>query len=363
MFLLPGSRAQRSALRAVSETQHAMTPLQQARGRSNLGVTSFPQGRLTLIAGSPVMGSSVSGGTTIYYAPFVGKYCPILNSSGAVFLYDVTSGPTDNVGLSLALGSNWAANSIYDLFIALNNGVITLATGPDWSQGAVAGSNALGASVRGTGAGSTALQLYNGIQTNANAITLRNSNTTTFNVQVNQATYVGTFRTPSVAGQAYFQFGTNAASGGLAILNVWNAYSQVPVTTTVGDTTASWTYSSATIRAANAGNTIVYFTTGLAVGNITATYNDLVRCPATIGAAGQIGVALNATTTLDIRGQCTGVSTATTTDSYLAPTKSYPPQLGSNYVSANEAADGTNTVTFFGAPAGQMQGLTVTLFM
>jgi hypothetical protein len=323
--------------------------------------TLQPQGRITLTSGSPVMASTVTAATTIYYAPFTGIYVPI-NVGGLFSPYPITSSNTDAVGLSIVLGSNWAANSIYDVFAALDGSTLRLATGPDWSAGAVAGSNTIGSSSRGTGAGSTELQIFRGLLTNKNSMTLRYANTSTFTAAANEATYLGTVRTGS-AGQVSFTYGS---VGGAANLYVWNAYNQVPITTVVTDSTSSWTYSTATIRASNnSTSNRVNFLQGLAQGGIDASVNQLVRVPAVIGAYARIGVALNSTTTLDRTGQSSQASTGGVADNPAAARMAYAPQLGANYISSNEIGDGSNTATFFGQTSGSttFHMLVVTLAM
>lgn len=318
-----------------------------------------PQGRLTLTSATPVMAASATAATTIYYAPFTGAYAPI-NKGGLLTLQKFTSSATDAVGLTVALGSNWAASSNYDWFIINDAATIRLGSGPDWSAGAVAGSNTEGASSRGTGAGSTELQICNGILTNKNSITIRYGNASTVTIAANEATYVGTTRTGS-AGQISFTFGSSASGGGAGSLYVWNAYNQVEIKTIVTDSTSSWTYTSATVRAADNSATMrVSFITGLAQGFIEAKYNQLVRVAAVIGASARIGVALNSTTVLDKQGQSTNNTTTGTADNPAYGANTYAPQLGAHYISANERGDGTNSATFFGAA---FQGLTVSLPM
>jgi hypothetical protein len=309
-----------------------------------------PAGRLTLTSGAPVMGTSVTAATSIYYAPFTGRFVPI-SSGGAMRSYDFTASANDAVGLSVALGANWAANSNYDWFIALKNGVPVLGSGPDWSQGAVAGSNAMGSSSRGTGAGSTELQMFHGFLTNKNPMTLRIDNATTIAVSPNEATYVGTTRTGN-AGQISFTYGSLAAGGGVANLFVWNAYNQVPITTVVSDSTLSWQYSASVTRPSNnSANNRVNFIQGLAQGGIEASINQLVRVPPTLGAAARVGLALNSTTTLDRNGQSTQNAATANLDMPISVRMAYGPQLGANFISMNEWGDGTNNATFFGTPA------------
>lgn len=86
-------------------------------------------GRLTLISGQPVMQSDVSGGQTLWLAPYIGKTTPVYNGSSwitSVF----TSNSTDTVGASLALAgsSNWAAGTLHDVFGAFNSGSFVIGT-------------------------------------------------------------------------------------------------------------------------------------------------------------------------------------------------------------------------------------------
>jgi hypothetical protein len=86
-------------------------------------------GRLTLVSGQPYMTADAVGAQTIYYAPDTGQFVPVYSGS-AWTLNQFTSGNTDQVGLSLALGgsASWAANSIFDVFAVINSGSLVLAT-------------------------------------------------------------------------------------------------------------------------------------------------------------------------------------------------------------------------------------------
>jgi hypothetical protein len=86
-------------------------------------------GRLTLTSGQPYMNADCVGCQTLYYAPDTGRYVPI--SDGSTWaLYAFTSGNTDQVGWSLALGGSgsWAANTIFDVFAVNDSGTQKLAT-------------------------------------------------------------------------------------------------------------------------------------------------------------------------------------------------------------------------------------------
>jgi hypothetical protein len=149
-----------------------------------------------------------------------------------VQVYTFTSGVTDTVGLTLTLGSNWAANTLFDDFITLNGGVPVQCTVPWTSSGA------------GTSARSTALSIYAGMQTNATLATCRISNSSTFSMAANQGTYVGTFLTNSSTGQVDLKFGTQAAGGGAAVAGIWNMYNRTPGGFDILDSTATFGVSS-----------------------------------------------------------------------------------------------------------------------
>lgn len=188
--------------------------------------TSFG-GRLSTASGVCVQATDTVAATTIYYAPCGGVSVPIYN--GTVLIQsNFTSSATDTVGLSLALGSNWAASTLYDAFVTYNSGAV-LCTGPAWT------SSAAGSSSR-----SAALVLYDGISTNAASMVCRTSNTTTYTCPINQCTYVGTFLTNATGGQIDLKFGTIAVGGGAAVVGVCNAYNRINGRFNVMDSTSSW---------------------------------------------------------------------------------------------------------------------------
>ncbi len=198
-------------------------------------------GRLTLQSGVPVMTSSTTLAQTLYYAPYSGSSVPIYNGS-VVQAYPFTSGATDAVGLQLSLSNsaNWAANTVFDVFVALNAGSPALCTGPSWTN----------ATTRAT-AGSIAR--YNGIWVNSSATALAcRTSSTVINVPQYQATYVGTILTDATqAGAVDYNFGGAASGGSPAVFGVWNYYNRVDVASSaVTDNGSSYTYTSQVWRAA-----------------------------------------------------------------------------------------------------------------
>lgn len=204
-------------------------------GQNFNNVQQQPQGRLTLVTATPVMSSDQTGKTSVFYTPYTGNKVPI-STNGTSFRVRSFSQLT----LTL-LSANHLASTLYDVFLFDNSGVITIGTGPGWST------NTAGSCARGTGAGTTELQLLNGLSTNKNSITARNGSTT-YTVAANEGTYVGTIFIDSSAGQVscHFSYGQSRKFG------VWNAYNRVPIVLKAGDSTASWTYAGGSgIRASN----------------------------------------------------------------------------------------------------------------
>lgn len=302
-----------------------------------------PQGRLTLASNTPVMSASQTAQTTIYYtSTAAGKNVPVYNGTAVVVRQLCAANTAGACELSVALGANWLTNSNYDWFVGLDGGTLRLCSGPDWSAGAVAGSNAVGASARGTGAGSTELENFDGLLTNKNSMACRYNNATTFTCAVHKCTYLGTARTGS-AGQISFTYG---GSGIAANLYVWNAYQQTNICTNAYDSTSSWTYLSTTIRQANASTVNqINFITGGSIP-LDASNSVLIRPAASIGAYGIVGIALNSTSVMDKRAQIIN-GAAQTINLPAVAMNTYNGVFGANYIAATEAGDGATTSTFF----------------
>ncbi|MBY5863270.1 hypothetical protein [Rhizobium leguminosarum] len=209
-------------------------------GVSMLGDGSaFPQGRLTLTSGVATPAADVAGATTVYYiSAGTGRYVPHWTGVAVLPLNIVA-------GLSMALSSNAAhagyhqSGRNFDLYVFDDAGTVRLGTGPSWNAGAVAGSD----TARGTGAGSTELEVFQGILVNKNAITLRwgSASGDTVAVPARLATYVGSMRTVAdgqVSDTAEMRF-------------LFNAYNQVERQLRRNDPAASWVYTATSFRQAN----------------------------------------------------------------------------------------------------------------
>ncbi len=300
--------------------------------------TPYPQGRLTPTSATPVLATDVSSTTALVYTPYVGNLVPIYNGSSMA--------PTTFSELSLGLVSAHAASTIYDLFVFSNSGVVTLVTGPAWSV-STAGSGA-----RGTGASTTQLTRLNGLWVNTVQITGRNGSTT-YTIAANMATYVGSIFIDGTAGQltCHMSWGQSRKFG------LWNAYNRVPIVLKAGDSTAAWTYATATTRSSNnaAANKLTVFS-GLAEEIYALEMNQRVDMSIAANGAGQLrtvqfGIGVNSTSSLSsyaVAGmQENGTSAVGSSTSY-STRHILTPAIGIQDISALEVGNSIGTWTFYG---------------
>jgi hypothetical protein len=203
MFLSPGSRARPRIFKPVT------------------GI--FPQGRLTLTSGTAITTTDVTGATQFYYTPGVlGNQIPIFNgiSMVPVTFKELTQLNTDTTKSPAAV----ANTSVYDIFAWLDGSTVRATRGPAWSSD----------TSRGTGAGTSQIQQVAGIWTNQFAITNGPA--------ANRGTLLGSVRSD----------GSAQLKDTVAFRWVSNAYNSVLRQMLVTEATASWTYSTATFRQANA---------------------------------------------------------------------------------------------------------------
>lgn len=198
------------------------------------------RGRLTLTSGVAVTTTDVTGATSVFYTAG-----PHITCDGTHILADTSAEAT------LALDSN-AAHTGYQqsgknwfVFRFNDSGTIRIGTGPAWSSDTSVG----------TGAGTSEVHLFGntGEFTNANSIVLRwgsaSGNTTT--VAADHAVLIGGFRTTADGV-------TEDSAVKRFLSNLHNPISRKLVR---NESTASWTYSTATYRQANANaaNQVEYF--------------------------------------------------------------------------------------------------------
>lgn len=300
-----------------------------------------PQGRLTLLSGTPVMTASQSSKGTLYYTPYQGNSVPIYDGSNFVMASfpEISVATSDTTKNPAAIG----AGKVNDWFIWNDAGTPRLSHGPDWTSD----------TARSAG---TALTLVNGIYLNSVAITNGPA--------ASRGTYVGTTRADAGAGTLSFIFGSSAVGGGSAWFGVWNMYNRVSIPSgIVTDSTGSWTYGTATFRATNNQNGMRI---SAVFGQVEDAINAAFSCYMTNGAAsaGVIGVGLN--TTSGNSGTATGGQAVNTSAPLTSLLSAFPSSAGFNFVQAVEYAAGTGNVTFYGSnsiPAVYGNSLTATLRM
>lgn len=303
-------------------------------------IVSFPQGRLTLTPGTPVIASDVTAGTSVYYTAFVGNIVPIYD--GVQY-----NARTFSADLQLVLNANHIASSIYDVFIQWDGSALQIGTGVAWNTVTA------GAGARGTGAGTTELVRVNGLWVNKYDIAYRNG-ATTGTILANKGTYVGSIFMDGSAGQitCHTSWGQSRKWG------VWNAYNRVPVELQAGDATGSWTYATATVRASNnaSANSLTVFS-GLPEEEAFLQFmqsvllTDLTTSSALKTAS--IGIGRNSTTAYAGTPSVAGFGSASNGTSRLPAAAKYTltPSIGIDTFTACETGNATAsfTTTFIGA--------------
>lgn len=341
-----GTGAQRPASPAVRDFRYNSTLgifeyYDGTSWRSLTAPTPLPQGYLTLVSGTPVITTDQASKTAVYYAPDVGNLVPI-STDGVVFVGREVS------ELTLTLVTNHLANAIYDVWLWDESGTVTIGTGPAWNTATA------GAGARGTGAGTPELARLKGLLVNANSMTTRNGSTT-YTVAANKGTYVGSILIDGTAGQVtcHRSFGQSRKWG------VWNAYNRKPITLKAGDATASWTYSSSTVRASNnaAANSISVFC-GLADEECTITARQRIdTVSGGTSAEANIGVGWNVTNAFSsfagyVKSAAAVGPTAIVVDAATIGEYTAPPSLGLNTATMCESTPSAGgTVTFYGTEA------------
>jgi hypothetical protein len=299
----------------------------------------MPQGRLSMLTGAPRNVADVTAGTAIYYVPCNGPFTPIYNGSSWEM---ISTG-----ALTLTLNSTpHQADTNYDVFIAEDPGVADsyiIGTGPAWNT------STPGSATRGTGAGTTEIEYFSGLLTNAEAIDLKNNATTYSNVPANRATYIGSFRVDAVAAQLTCTALT--ATGALRKWGLWNAYNRLPIVLQGYEDAATWVLSSTTVSPFNADAT-----------NAMEVFAGLLECPvdvevmanAVLGASANnfatVGVGLNVSNAFTTNAfRSWGGHASGTINGTLRSRLQDIPRLGSTtYYAVHALAAGTTNTTFQG---------------
>lgn len=309
-----------------------------------LGLLSIkPQGRLTLTTGVPVMIADATAQTSVFYVPYVGLICPIYDGTNLVYSSIGSSGLTMTLNTT-----NQVSGSVYDLFVFLNSGVVTIGAGPAWTS----------TTARGTGAGTTQISQINGIWSNTVAIVLKNGVTTFGSVSANQATYVGSVYMTANGQTGVTMKPAAAGGGGGNIIGVYNAYNRVRATSISRDSSAGYTYASSVWRAMDANNNNrITWVDGLQQTPTVARLQQEVQ-NGTATDVTFIGCSLDSTSTTP---GVAGITQAAAIGNAQMPTsvESFLPQLGLHFIQAQESVN-SGTATFSNS-AGNIQALAVDL--
>ena len=259
-----------------------------------VSLAQSPQGRLTLISGTPVMTATQGSTSVIYYDCYHGgNLVPVYNGTsditlpiGSCEISDTM--PTSSTGVTNTTGvfDEWAVNA---------SGTLTLCHATNGSGGGWASDTGGSNTARGTGYSQldTTTRPY---ITNTNAIThCYNGATDEGSVSANRATYLGTFYTTG-AGKTQFTYGAIASGGTAGLVGIWNAYNRVQWAMISGDSTSSWVYSTTSWRAADAGSVNVSQVCGINEDTNFAAYTASATNAGTTGP--RLGVGYNSSTTL-----------------------------------------------------------------
>lgn len=266
------------------------------------------EGRLTLTSATPVTTADVSAATTAYYTPYIGNSIVLFDGSSTWTKYTFTEISISLVGLT--------ASTPYDVFAYDNAGTVTIET-LAWTN---------------TTTRATALAYQNGVLVKSGATTRR---------------YLGTIYINSTGGQT---------DDTVAKRYVWNYYNRIIRPMRVLEGTGSWTYTTTTIRQANAAATnqldivVGVSEDAITIGVSAAWYNT----SAPLGVS--VGIGLNSTT-----AYATGSTTArgmnfvagqSAIQPLQIPSFSTIPAVGRHFYAWLEFSDGAGTTTWFGNNSG-----------
>ncbi len=299
-----------------------------------------PTGRLTLTTTTPILSSSVLAAATIFYTPYPGLPGATAPAVGLwVPSYNGTVTQMINLGgeHSITLDSNsghagfHSLGGLFDVFWDDVNQ--RLCTSAAWAS---------------TTARTIALEYKNGFLTNAAGMATKfDTSATRFTVPRNRGLYLGTF-VATANGQTGMDISPIPVVGGNnTILGLYNAYNKTPTLGICEDATTTWTYASATWRAANGSSlNAISWVDGLGDVMVDAEYSVLAGSVVST----QVLVGINQNTAVGNPAHTAGTTTTANRFNQLDSRTMFNPLLGYNSIVAMESdAGGTNAATFFGS--------------
>lgn len=270
---------------------------------------------------------------------------PVIFTTSGALPTGITAGTTYYVGRSPGTNSfnisTSIANAAAGTFVATSGSQSGTHTGTNHTT------------LRGTGAGTTELQMLNGIWTNKNSATLKNGAGAGTSVAANKATYLGSIY-PTANGQTGMSFRSAAASGGPStppVLGLYNAYNRVALESWARDSNGTWTPPNTGWRAADGSvRNRVTWLDGLAQSVVRATYNVTANGQTGAAAIG-MGIGIDNTNTLPL------IASIQVNSSQLniSSDGSFQPQLGVHYAQALDWAVGGSGMAFSGNPTSTLQ--------
>lgn len=254
-------------------------------------------GRITLSSGVPVTTTDVTAATKVYFTPYKGNQLSIYNGTNwTTITFSETS---INVPATTA--------TMYDLFAQNSSGTLALV--------AVAWTND---TTRATG-----LSLQNGVYCETGTLT---------------NLYLGSFRTTGTSGQT---------QDAIAGRYVWNYFNRIKRTMNYSISTASWTYTTASYRQADANTAAqLDFIIGMAEDSVWAQLTAVNQGSATSSVA-QNGIGINSTSSNSATISCNTQPAVANVARYInVATLDYVPAVGRTYLPWLEY--GSTTSTFYG---------------
>lgn len=293
-----------------------------------------PGGRLTVTSNTPVIISSVVSQTTLYYTSYKHRFVPIYDGNTTAPYPLCAANSSGACEISIGLGSNWALNTVHDVFAFVSNGAPVLCTNA-WAS---------------LSARTINLAQFNGMPTNlATLPSCRTSNAATISLGTNLGTYLGSFYTNvSRAGEIDYHLG-GAASGGIpASLGICNYYNRVRTTAVVTDSGTTYTYTLAVVRPLRNGSTgKADFLTCVQEDGVTASFGGAMATAATSTGQSAFGLGLDSTTTYSNFGKFYCETVAAVSNNCQGPAAaSFFPAAGKHTISVNQNGDGSTSTTY-----------------
>lgn len=268
---------------------------------NDIGLCEF---RMTLTSGLPVTAADVTAATTMYVTPCQGN---------RIALYNGSTGWVIRSSAEMSIAVPASTSQMYDLFCYDNSGTPTLEA-LAWTNDTTR---------------ATALALQNGVYVKSGAPTRR---------------YLGSFRTTAVSGQT---------EDSTAKRYVWNYYNRRARSMSRAESTASWTYTTATNRQANnnAANQLDF---------VIGVAEEAVRADLTTAALNTSGglplmsaIGLDSTTTVSGSCRFSGVDTIANTTVNMKASFTSIVDAGRHTLVWLERSFASGTTTWYGANTNQ----------